>query len=220
MNNFKVAVLISGNGSNLQAMIDSFKNQEQIQICSVISNVEDAYGITRASGAGIETHVINHRDYPSRETFEKKLIDKLNDTCPDLIILAGFMRILSEVFIAEYYGKIINIHPSLLPEYKGLHTHGRALADKQKFHGVSVHLVTPILDDGAVIAQMRILVKNSDTSESLSARVLVLEHILYPLVIGALASGAVTLDTGQVHWQDTSIANTLSLPEGATLIFG
>ena len=197
MNNFKVAVLISGNGSNLQAMIDSFKNQEQIQICSVISNVEDAYGITRASGAGIETHVINHRDYPSRETFEKKLIDKLNDTCPDLIVLAGFMRILSEVFITEYYGKIINIHPSLLPKYKGMNTHERVLENNEEFHGVTVHYVDDSLDGGPICAQSKLKINTSNVNE-LENQIHELEYKLYPEVIKQIAEGKMKLIDGKV----------------------
>ena len=197
MNNFKVAVLISGNGSNLQAMIDSFKNQEQIQICSVISNVEDAYGITRASGAGIETHVINHKDYPSRETFEKKLIDKLNDTCPDLIVLAGFMRILSEVFITEYYGKIINIHPSLLPKYKGMNTHERALENNEEFHGVTVHYVDDSLDGGPICAQSKLKINTSNVNE-LENQIHELEYKLYPEVIKQIAEGKMKLIDGKV----------------------
>jgi phosphoribosylglycinamide formyltransferase-1 len=197
MNNFKVAVLISGNGSNLQAMIDSFKNQDQIQICSVISNVEDAYGITRASGAGIETHVINHKDYPSRETFEKKLIDKLNDTCPDLIVLAGFMRILSEVFIAEYYGKIINIHPSLLPKYKGMNTHERVLENNEEFHGVTVHYVDDSLDGGPICAQSKLKINTSNVNE-LENQIHELEYKLYPEVIKQIAEGKMNLIDGKV----------------------
>ena len=197
MNNFKVAVLISGNGSNLQAMIDSFKNQDQIQICSVISNVEDAYGITRASGAGIETHVINHKDYPYRETFEKKLIDKLNDTCPDLIVLAGFMRILSEVFIAEYYGKIINIHPSLLPKYKGMNTHERVLENNEEFHGVTVHYVDDSLDGGPICAQSKLKINTSNVNE-LENQIHELEYKLYPEVIKQIAEGKMNLIDGKV----------------------
>ena len=197
MNNFKVAVLISGNGSNLQAMIDSFKNQDQIQICSVISNVEDAYGITRASGAGIETHVINHKDYPSRETFEKKLIDKLNDTCPDLIVLAGFMRILGEVFIAEYYGKIINIHPSLLPKYKGMNTHERVLENNEEFHGITVHYVDDSLDGGPICAQSKLKINTSNVNE-LENQIHELEYKLYPEVIKQIAEGKMKLIDGKV----------------------
>ena len=197
MNNFKVAVLISGNGSNLQAMIDSFKNQDQIQICSVISNVEDAYGITRASSSGIETHIINHKDYPSRETFEKKLIDKLNDTCPDLIVLAGFMRILSEVFIAEYYGKIINIHPSLLPKYKGMNTHERVLENNEEFHGITVHYVDDSLDGGPICAQSKLKINTSNVNE-LENQIHELEYKLYPEVIKQIAEGKMKLIDGKV----------------------
>ena len=197
MNNFKVAVLISGNGSNLQAIIDSFKNQDKIQICSVISNVKDAYGIRRASIAGIETHVINHQDYSSREAFEKELIKKLNDASPDLIVLAGFMRILSNVFVSEYYGKLINIHPSLLPKYKGMNTHKRVLENKEEFHGVTVHYVDDSLDGGPICAQSKLKITTSDANE-LENQIHELEYKLYPEVIKQIAEGKMNLTEGKV----------------------
>ena len=216
----KIAVLISGRGSNMQALTNHAGGHcTGYKICLVAAN-KPAEGLSLASEAGLPTTLIDHKKYNSKKEHEDALAEAIEASGASWICLAGYMAVLSADFIARFEGKIINIHPSLLPEYKGLHTHDCALADKQKFHGVSVHLVTPVLDDGEVIAQIRMPVKNVDTSESLSARVLVLEHILYPLVIGALASGAVTLDTGQVHWQDTSITNTLSLPEDTTLIFG
>ena len=197
MNNFKVAVLISGNGSNLQAIIDSFKNQDKIQICSVISNVKDAYGITRASIAGIETHVINHQDYSSREAFEKELIKKLNDASPDLIVLAGFMRILSNVFVSEYYGKIINIHPSLLPKYKGMNTHKRVLENNEEFHGVTVHYVDDCLDGGPICARSKLKINTSNANE-LENQIHELEYKLYPEVIKQIAEGKMNLTEGKV----------------------
>ena len=189
------------------------------EICLVAAN-KPAEGLSVASDAGLPTTLIDRKKYNSKKEHEDALAEAVEASEASWICLAGYMASLSADFIARFEGKIINIHPSLLPKYKGLHTHERVLTDKQKFHGVSIHLVTPVLDDGAVIAQMRLSVQHADTSESLSARVLVLEHILYPLVITALASGALTLDTGQVHWQDTSIANALLLPEDAALIFG
>ena len=216
----KIAVLISGRGSNMQALANHAGEPGiGYEICLVAAN-KPAEGLSVASDAGLPTTLINRKKYNSKKDHENVLAEAIEASGANWICLAGYMAVLSADFIARFEGKIINIHPSLLPDYKGLHTHDRALADNQKFHGVSVHLVTPVLDDGAVIAQMRLPVKNADTSESLSARVLVLEHILYPLVIGALASGAVTFDTGQVHWQDTSMANALSLPEDTVLIFG
>jgi phosphoribosylglycinamide formyltransferase-1 len=216
----KIAVLISGRGSNMQALAHhAGKLGTGYEICLVAAN-KPADGLAVASDAGLPTTLIDRKNYTSKKEHENALADAIEASGASWICLAGYMAVLSADFIARFVGKIINIHPSLLPDYKGLHTHERALADNQKFHGVSVHLVTPVLDDGAVIAQMRLSVQHADTSESLSARVLVLEHILYPLVIGALASGAVKLDAGQVHWHDTSSANALCLPEDTALIFG
>lgn len=216
----KIAVLISGRGSNMQALANHAETPNaRYQICLVAAN-KPADGLSIASDAGLSTALIDRKSYTSKQDHERALAEAIEASGANWICLAGYMSVLSADFIARFERRIINIHPSLLPDYKGLHTHERALADSQKFHGVSVHLVTPVLDDGAVIAQMRLPVRSADTQESLSARVLVLEHILYPMVIGSLASGAVTLDAGQVCWQDISVANALSLPEDTTLIFG
>ena len=194
---FKIAVLISGNGSNLQAIIDNFRDEVGIEISSVISNKGDAYGITRANREGIETHIVNHEDYSSREDFEKELIKILKKESPDLIVLAGFMRILSNLFISEYYGKLINIHPSLLPNYKGMDTHRRVLENNEEFHGVTVHYVDNSLDGGPICAQSKIKIDTKD-QKKLEEQIHELEYELYPDVIKNIASGKMRLYRGEV----------------------
>ena len=194
---FKIAVLISGNGSNLQAIIDNFRDEVGIEISSVISNKGDAYGLTRANREGIETHIVNHEDYSSREDFEKELIKILKKESPDLIVLAGFMRILSNLFISEYYGKLINIHPSLLPNYKGMDTHRRVLENDEEFHGVTVHYVDNSLDGGPICAQSKIKIDTKD-QKRLEEQIHELEYELYPEVIKNIASGKMRLYRGEV----------------------
>ena len=194
---FKIAVLISGNGSNLQAIIDNFRDEVGIEISSVICNKADAYGLTRANREGIETHIVNHEDYSSREDFEKELIKILKKESPDLIVLAGFMRILSNLFISEYYGKLINIHPSLLPNYKGMDTHRRVLENDEEFHGVTVHYVDNSLDGGPICAQSKIKIDTKD-QKRLEDQIHELEYELYPEVIKNIASGKMRLCRGEV----------------------
>ena len=175
-------VLISGSGSNLQAIIDRSTDID-LTIDCVISNNPNAYGLVRAQQANINTQVIEHNNYSSREAFDaalSKLIDKHN---PEIIILAGFMRILTPEFTNKYLGKMLNIHPSLLPKFQGLNTHQRALDAGETEHGVSVHFVTDELDGGPVIAQERVNVLSSDNADSLAKRVLAKEHKLFPKVI-------------------------------------
>ena len=195
---FKIAVLISGNGSNLQAIINDLKNHKGMEICSVISNNQEAYGLTRATEAGIDTHIINHENYPSREAFEEDLIDVLKKQSPDLIVLAGFMRILSNLFVSEYYGKLINIHPSLLPKYKGMNTHERVLENGEEFHGVTVHYVDNSLDGGPICAQSRLKINTKDKKE-LENQIHELEYKLYPEVIREIATGKIQLSGGEVY---------------------
>ena len=211
-----VAVLISGRGSNMQALA---AQAHHYRISLVAAN-KPAAGLDIAAQAGINTSLVNRADHDSKASHEAALAAAIEASNAQWICLAGYMAVLSADFIKRFSGRIINIHPSLLPDYKGLHTHQRALADNKKLHGVSVHLVTPELDDGAVIAQMQLPVLGSDTEDSLSQRVLVLEHLLYPTVVNALASGALQLGDGVVQWQDKSCAKTLTLPEGCHLIFG
>ena len=198
MNPFKLAILISGNGSNLQAIIDKFQNDKLIEISCVISNKKDAFGLTRASNANIDNYFIDHKDYQSRQDFESKLISILESYKPDLVVLAGFMRILSEVFVNKYLGKLINIHPSLLPKYKGLETHKKVLDNDDKYHGVTVHFVDNTLDGGPICAQSKIPVETRDL-EKLEEDIHKLEHIIYPEVIYEIAHGKLSLEEGKVR---------------------
>ena len=188
----RLVVLISGNGSNLQAIIDEIENNNlPAQIVAVISNKPDAYGLERAKKAGIVQHVLSHRDFDDREQYDHQLKNIIDEYQPDLIILAGFMRILSNEFVEHYLHKMMNIHPSLLPKYKGLNTHQRALDAGDKEHGCSVHFVTPELDDGPVILQATVPVKDDDTAETLAARVYEQEHRIYPEAIRLFAENKI-----------------------------
>lgn len=185
----RLGVLISGRGSNLQALIEACRQPDfPAQIVVVISNLPDAAGLERARAAHIPAHSINHRDFADRAAFDAKLSDMLHQYDVELVCLAGFMRLLGEAFLTDWQDKVINIHPSLLPAYKGLHTHERALADGANRHGCSVHWVVPELDAGPVIAQAEVPVHANDTAESLAARVLVVEHQLYPQAIRQIAA--------------------------------
>ena len=176
------AILISGRGSNMQAFVDACASGElQAEISVVISNNPAAAGLHRAAEAGIPTAIVDHRDFPSREAFDQALVQELAAYTVDLVILAGFMRILTPVFIEPFEGKLLNIHPSLLPKYPGLNTHQRALDAGDKEAGVTVHFVTPELDGGPAILQARVPVKHGDTAESLAARVILEEHVIYPI---------------------------------------
>jgi phosphoribosylglycinamide formyltransferase-1 len=195
-----IVVLISGNGSNLQAIIDYINATHlAVNIASVISNTADAYGLTRAKLAGITTTVIDHTHYTHRELFDRELAQEIDLYSPDIIVLAGFMRILSEEFVTRYSGKLINIHPSLLPLYRGLHTHKRALRDNATQHGASVHFVTPELDAGAVIVQGIVPVKKNDNENTLATRVHQIEHIIYPQAIKLLLKNTVELTSESIY---------------------
>jgi phosphoribosylglycinamide formyltransferase-1 len=160
-----------------------------VNVSAVISNRPDAAGLDYAHNAGIHTAVIDHKNFESRELFDQAMAKEIDNYSPDLVILAGFMRILTTEFVEHYAGKLINIHPSLLPKFKGLHTHQRAIDAGEKEHGASVHIVTAELDDGPVVLQARVPVLENDTAESLAARVLEQEHILYPAAIRKLLVG-------------------------------
>lgn len=183
----KVVVLISGNGSNLQALIDY--PQTHYVISQVISNRSDAYGLQRAELAGISTAVLDHKQFATRESFDEALIRLIDARQPDLVVLAGFMRILSSGFVQHYAGRLLNIHPSLLPLYKGTNTHQRVLDAGDRVHGVSVHFVTEELDGGPVVAQAIIPVFEGDSKETLAQRVATQEHRLYPEVVSWFAAG-------------------------------
>ena len=189
----KIAVLVSGSGSNLQALIDANLSG---QIVGVISNKPEAYALQRAENAGIATAVIEHKQYPHREAFDDVMHQQLLDWDVDLVVLAGFMRILTTAFVQYFEGKLVNIHPSLLPVYKGLHTHQRVLASGDKRHGCSVHFVNHELDGGAVIAQAVFDVLPQDNEQTLTERVHKYEHLLYPQVLSWLANGRLRYQQG------------------------
>ena len=190
----RLAALISGNGSNLQAIIDAIADGSlNAQLALVLSNRQDAGGLRRASEAGIPTAVIDHRNFQNRQSFETAMIKCIDSHAPDTVALAGFMRILSPLFVGHYSGRLLNIHPSLLPLYPGLNTHARALAAGNTEHGCSIHFVTDELDGGPVIAQARVPILANDNQESLSKRVLKSEHRLYPMVLGWRASNRLRL---------------------------
>ena len=178
----RAVILISGNGSNLQSLIDNAKKID-LEICSVISNKEDAFGLKRAERANISTNFVDPNRFESREDFDKQLITTIDELDISLIVLAGYMRILSSDFINHFAGKILNIHPSLLPKFPGLNTHRKAIDAKEKYHGATVHFVTEELDGGPIINQEIVEIDPIDTEYSLAQKVLEKEHILYPRVI-------------------------------------
>ena len=193
----RIAVLVSGNGSNLQALIDANLSG---QIIGVLSNKADAYALQRAEKANIATAVISHKDYPNRESFDDAMHQQLLAWEIDLVILAGFMRILTPNFVSQWQGKMLNIHPSLLPFYKGMNTHQRVLNTGDRLHGCTVHFVTAELDAGQSIAQSVIQVSLQDTAESLAQRVHQLEHFIYPQVAQWLCNGQLTWENGQAYF--------------------
>ena len=178
----RAVILISGNGSNLHSLIDNAKNID-LEICSVISNKEDAFGLKRAERANISTNFVDPNRFESREDFDNQIITIIDELDIGLIILAGYMRILSSDFINRFDGKILNIHPSLLPKFPGVNTHRKAIDAKEKYHGATVHFVTEELDGGPIISQEIVEVDSIDTEYSLAQKVLEKEHILYPKVI-------------------------------------
>jgi phosphoribosylglycinamide formyltransferase 1 len=190
-----VVVLLSGTGSNLQALIDSDDvKASPATLRAVISNRADAPGLQRAKNAGIDTRVLDHTAFEGREAFDAALIEIIDTFNPHLVVLAGFMRILSADFVRHYQGRLLNIHPSLLPKYKGLHTHQRALEAQDREHGCSVHFVTEELDGGPLVVQAVIPVESEDTPSSLAQRVHAQEHRIYPLAVRWFAEGRLSLD--------------------------
>lgn len=186
----RVAILISGGGSNMVALVDSMTGDHPARPCLVMANAAGAGGLARAEARGVPTAVVDHRPYKGdRAAFEAALSDKLDAARPDILCLAGFMRILTPDFVNRWQGRMLNIHPSLLPKYKGLNTHARALAAGETHHGCSVHYVTPDLDDGPILGQARLRIAPGDTVDTLAARVLGLEHRLYPVVLRRVADG-------------------------------
>ncbi|MBV1915308.1 MAG: phosphoribosylglycinamide formyltransferase [Pseudomonadales bacterium] len=199
----KIVVLISGNGSNLQSIIDAIAERNlNAEICAVISNKQNAYGLQRANDHGITSHWIDHKKYSSREQFDQALIKAIDPYKPDLIILAGFMRILTEAFVGHYQGKMINIHPSLLPKFRGLNTHQRVLEEGDSEHGATIHFVTPDLDGGPTIVQARLPVVAGESAEKLAEKVQRLEHQIYPLVVEWFSERRIRLDQNKVYLDD------------------
>lgn len=187
-----IVVLISGSGSNLQAIIDAANRDLPVTIRAVISNRADAYGLVRASKAGIATEVLDHTQFPDRESYDAALQQLIDSHAPQLVVLAGFMRILSDGFVRHYEGRLMNIHPSLLPKYRGLNTHARAIEAGDREAGCTVHFVTPELDAGPTILQARVPILPDDSPETLAARVLEQEHRIYPEAIRRFAEGEIS----------------------------
>lgn len=190
----RVVCLISGDGSNLQALLDwqSKGLLGDAKIVGVISNNTGVYGLERAKNANISTSVLSHHDYPDRLQFDRKLIELIDCYRPDLVVLAGFMRILTSEFVSYYANRLINVHPSLLPKHKGLHTHRRAIEAGDTTTGATVHWVTEELDSGNIIRQVEVPIQTDDSEDSLQRRVLEAEHTLYPSVIRDLSLGLIT----------------------------
>ncbi|RMG33694.1 MAG: phosphoribosylglycinamide formyltransferase [Gammaproteobacteria bacterium] len=194
----RLVVLISGGGSNLQAIIDACREGRiDAEVVAVISNRPEAYGLQRAREAGIPAEIVDHTAFPDRQAFERELAAHIDRYEPDLVILAGFMRILTPGFVTHYKGRMLNIHPSLLPHFQGLHTHRRALEAGHERHGASVHFVTEELDGGPVVLQVEVPVLPGDDEQTLAARVLEQEHRIYPTVIQWFAEGRLRFDPEQ-----------------------
>lgn len=195
----RVVVLISGSGSNLQALIDGQQEHTlPITLVGVISNKPNVYGLERAKNANIPHQVINHHDFQDRESFDQRLAESIDQYQPDLVVLAGFMRILTADFVRAYQGRMVNIHPSLLPKYQGLHTHQRALDANDTEHGVTVHFVTEELDGGPTIIQAVVPIIDGDNVDSLAKRVQAQEHIIYPMAVKWFATQRLQLNGQQV----------------------
>jgi phosphoribosylglycinamide formyltransferase-1 len=186
----RVAILISGGGSNMMALLDSMTGDHPARPCLVLSNDANAGGLKKAAALGVATAVVDHKPFGTdRAAFETELIRPLQSAGTDIVCLAGFMRVLTAGFVGHWQGRMLNIHPSLLPKYRGLRTHARALAAGDLEHGCTVHEVTPELDEGPILGQARVPVLPGDTPETLAARVLVQEHLLYPAVLRRFAAG-------------------------------
>ncbi|MEO0442631.1 MAG: phosphoribosylglycinamide formyltransferase [Pseudomonadota bacterium] len=199
-NNCRVVVLISGNGTNLQALIDRQTADElPITIVAVVSNRPGVLGLERAAKAGIPTISLDHTAFADRERFDKVLASKIDQYQPDLLVLAGFMRILTPGFVRQYQGKMLNIHPSLLPKYQGLNTHQRAIDAGDKIHGVTVHFVTNELDGGPPIIQAQVPVAGDDTADTLAKRVQAQEHIIYPMAVKWFAEGELSMAENKAY---------------------
>lgn len=199
MSRTRVAVLISGRGSNMMSLIEAAAAPDfPAEIVLVLSNKAEAHGLARAEAAGIATRAISHRAYPDRESFDSALDAAIVEAQADIVCLAGFMRLLTPGFTEKWRGRMINIHPALLPSFKGLHTHERALEEGVKIHGATVHFVTPEMDVGPIIIQAAVPVLEGDTPDALGARVLAQEHVIYPAALRLVCEGRARIDGNRV----------------------
>ncbi|MBK9446101.1 MAG: phosphoribosylglycinamide formyltransferase [Betaproteobacteria bacterium] len=195
-----IVILISGRGSNMESLLAAVaRGDVPVRVAAIISNRPDAKGLETAAAQGVPTAVVDHKAYAGREAFDAALVECIDRFAPDLVVLAGFMRILTEGFVRHYDGRLLNIHPSLLPSFPGLHTHQRALEEGVRIHGCTVHFVTPALDHGPVVVQAAVPVFDGDDEASLAARVLAQEHVVYPLAVRWFAEGRLRLDNGRVR---------------------
>ncbi|HEX5802601.1 MAG TPA: phosphoribosylglycinamide formyltransferase [Azospira sp.] len=195
-----IVILISGRGSNMEALLAAVARGElPVRVAAVISNRPDAKGLETAAAQGVPTAVVDHKAYAGREAFDAALAACIDGYAPDLVVLAGFMRILTEGFVRRYEGRLLNIHPSLLPAFPGLHTHQKAIEMGVRVHGCTVHFVTPALDHGPVVVQAAVPVLDGDDEATLASRVLAQEHLVYPLAVRWFAEGRLRLDGGRVR---------------------
>ena len=210
----RIVILISGRGSNMEAMIRARDQGELpgMQIVAVLSNRPDAKGLETAAAAGIATQVLDHKAFADRDSFDAALGDAIEGFSPDLVVLAGFMRILTEGFVRRFEGRLLNIHPSLLPSFPGLHTHQRALDEGVRIHGCTVHFVTPALDHGPVVIQAAVPVLDGDDEATLAARVLAQEHVVYPRAVRWFVEGRLHLENGRVRVDGAQQAAALLAP--------
>ncbi len=210
-----LVVLVSGNGSNLQALLSACANGRiPARVSAVVSSEANAYALVRAREAQVATEVLCHRSFiGSRKDYDAQLAEKVERYQPGLVLLAGFMRVLTPTFVRQYRGRMLNIHPALLPAFRGLHTHARALASGVKVHGATVHFVTEELDGGPIVTQARVPVLSGDTEASLAARVLVQEHIIYPQAVSWFATGRLRLAEDDSAWFD----DRLIPPQGVSV---
>ena len=209
MARLKIAILISGRGSNLQALIDHFGPavaNSPIEIVLVLSNRPDAFGLKRAERVGITTAVVDHKAFPDRVSFDAAMDKEIRAKGAELVVLAGFLRLLTDGFIAGWKDRLVNIHPALLPSFKGLHTHARALEAGVRFHGCTVHFVRPEMDSGPIIAQAAVPVRPDDDENSLGLRVLAAEHRLFPQALRLIADGKVTVEGERAIVHDAAFA--------------
>ncbi len=209
-----LVVIISGNGSNLQSIVDAIDSgQINARISAVISNNAHAFGLRRAKNHGIENIAIDHRKFKCRDAFDQKLLHTVKQYQPDYIVLAGFMRILGSEFIQAYANKIVNIHPSILPHYKGLNTHQRALDNDELEHGVSIHLVTAELDDGPILLVGRYPVERGDSVGDLQSKGQMLEHRMYPAILQWLGNGDMQISEGSVIYRNKTIQQPIEFEQ-------